>query len=70
MCMSKPDIPDPIPPAPAANQAPEEIENAVDSNAEQRKKKRTGTKQLRRGASGVQSSGKAAGVSALTINSI
>ncbi len=68
--MSKPDIPDTPPPAPAANQAPEEIENAVDSNAEQRKKKRTGSKQLRRGASGIQSSGKAAGISALTINSV
>ena len=69
MCMSKPDIPDTPPPAPAANQAPEEIANAVDSNASRRKKRRSGTKQLRRGVSGVQAGGKAAGVSSLTINS-
>ena len=67
MCMSKPDIPKPPPPPPAANQAPDEIENAVDSNAEQRKKKRKGSKQLSRGSSGVQSSGGTAG-QGLTIN--
>jgi hypothetical protein len=65
--MSKPDIPKPPAPAPAPNQAPEEIENAVDSTAEMRKKKRKGSKQLRRGSSGVQASGGAAG-QGLTIN--
>lgn len=67
MCMSKPDIPKPPAPAPAPNQAPDEIENAVDSNAEMRKKKRTGSKQLRRGSSGVQAAGSSAGAG-LTIN--
>ena len=67
MCMSKPDIPKPPPEAPAANQAPDEIVNAVDSTAEERKKKRKGSKQLSRGNSGVQSSGGAAG-QGLTIN--
>lgn len=67
MCMSKPDVPKPAAMAPPPNPAPEEIANAVDSNAEMRKKKRKGTKQLRRGGSGVQSSGSAAGQS-LTIN--
>lgn len=67
MCMSKPDIPKPPSPAPAPNQAPEEIENAVDSNAEIRKKKRKGTKQLRRGSSGVQAAESASGAG-LTIN--
>lgn len=68
MCIPKPDIPKPPPPPPAPNQAPDEIENAVDSNAEIRKKKRKGSKQLRRGSSGVQASGGAAG-QGLTINS-
>ncbi len=67
MCMSKPDIPKPPPPAPAPNQAPEEIANAVDSNAEMRKKKRKGTKQLRRGSSGTQIAQAASGTG-LTIN--
>ena len=67
MCMSKPDIPKPPAPAPAPLQAPDEIENAVDSNAEIRKKKRKGTKQLRRGSSGVQSTESASGAG-LTIN--
>tara|TARA_B100000768_G_C10949872_1_gene237221 strand:- start:326 stop:523 length:198 start_codon:yes stop_codon:yes gene_type:complete len=65
--MSSPDIPKPPPPPPAPNQAPDEIENAIDSNAEIRKKKRKGTKQLRRGISGVQAGG--AKGSGLTINS-
>jgi len=67
MCMSKPSIPKPPAPPPAPNQAPDEIENAVDSNAELRKKKRKGSKQLRRGNSGVQASGSAAG-KGITIN--
>lgn len=67
MCMSSPDIPSPPPPPPMANQAPDEIANAVDSNAEQRKKKRKGSKQLSRGSSGVQSAASSAGAG-LTIN--
>lgn len=67
MCMSKPSIPKPPAPPPAPNQAPDEIENAVDSNAEIRKKKRKGTKQLRRGNSGVQAAESASGAG-LTIN--
>ena len=61
MCMSTPKAPKtpepPAPPPPAAV-APKEIENAVDSTAEQRKKKRSGSKQLRRGSTGVQAGGK------------
>jgi len=67
MCMSSPDIPKPPPTPPAPNLAPDEIANAVDSNAEMRKKKRKGSKQLRRGSSGVQAGGVAG--SGLTINS-
>lgn len=67
MCMSSPDIPSPPPAPPKANQAPDEIANAVDSNAERRKKKRKGSKQLSRGNSGVQASGVSAG-QGLTIN--
>lgn len=67
MCMPKaPKTPKPPAPPPPPNAAPDEIANAVDSNAEQRKKKRRGSKQLRRGSSGVQSSGTEAG-SGLTI---
>ena len=57
MCMSTPKAPKPPAPPPPPNAAPDEIENAVDSNAEQRKKKRTGAKQLRRGSTGVQTGG-------------
>lgn len=62
--------PAPAPPAPA----PTEIENAVDSNSDQQKKKRRGTKQLRRGNSrgntGVQVGSSTGGnnTSGLTIN--
>jgi hypothetical protein len=65
--MSSPDIPSPPPAPPMANQAPDEIANAVDSNAERRKKKRIGSKQLSRGSSGVQSAASSAGAG-LTIN--
>ncbi len=57
MCLKTPEapkMPKPIAAPPAPEAAPEEIDNAVDSNAEQQKKKRRGKKQLRRGASGLQ----------------
>ena len=55
MCMSKrSSTPKPPPPPAPAAPAPTEIENAVESSAEQQKKKRKGTRQLRRGNSGVQ----------------
>ena len=54
MCMKTPKPPPvPAPPPPAAP-APEEIENAVDSTAEQQKKRRKGKKQLNRSSSGLQ----------------
>jgi len=54
MCMKTPKAPKPPAPPPPAAQAPDEIENAVDSNAEQQKKRRKGKKQLRRNTSGLQ----------------
>ena len=54
MCLKTPAAPKPPAPPPPAAQAPDEIENAVDSNAEQQKKRRKGKKQLRRNASGLQ----------------
>lgn len=67
MCLpSTPKAPKPPAPAPRPNQAPDEIENAVDSTAEQRKKKRMGKKKLRRGA-GMQVASSSQG-SGLTIN--
>ena len=51
MCTpSTPKAPKPPAPAPRPNEAPTEIVNAVDSNANMRKKKRMGRKKLRRGA--------------------
>jgi len=41
--------PTPPAPPPAPNRPPEEIENAVDSEAVVRNKRRVGTKKLRRG---------------------
>lgn len=71
MCRPKtPKTPKPAPaPAPPAP-TPTEIENAVDSNSEQQKKKRRGTKQLRRGNTGVQVGSSTGGnnTSGLTIN--
>jgi len=62
MCMPKaPKTPKPPAPPPTPNEAPDAIENSVDSNAEQRKKKRSGSKQLRRGSSGTQTSGASSG---------
>jgi hypothetical protein len=67
MCLpSTPKAPKPPAPPPAPNQAPDEIENAVDSNATQLKKKRMGKKKLRRGA-GMQVASSSQG-SGLTIN--
>jgi len=67
MCLPKtPKAPKPSAPPPAPNQAPDEIENAVDSNATQMKKKRMGRKKLRRGA-GMQVASSSQG-SGLTIN--
>ncbi len=67
MCMPKaPKAPKPPAPPPAPNQAPDEIESAVDSNATQMKKKRLGKKKLRRGA-GMQVASSSQG-SGLTIN--
>lgn len=60
--------PTPPPPPPAPNRAPEEIENAVDSPAEGQKKKRRGSKQLRRGkATAAQTNTTSAGGTGLTI---
>ncbi len=67
MCLPKtPKAPKPPAPPPAPNQAPDEIANAVDSNAEQQKKKRSGKKKLRRGT-GVQVAASSQG-SGLKIN--
>tara|TARA_Y100000996_G_C22533053_1_gene647244 strand:- start:1448 stop:1666 length:219 start_codon:yes stop_codon:yes gene_type:complete len=49
MCGGGGSTPPTPPPPPAPNRAPDEIENAVDSPAETQKKKRKGSKQLRRG---------------------
>ena len=65
---STPKAPKPPAPAPTPNQAPDEIENAVDSTATQMKKKRLGKKKLRRG-SGVQVASSSKG-SGLTINKV
>ena len=64
MCLpSTPKAPKPPPPPPTPNQAPDEIDNAVDSNATQMKKKRLGKKKLRRGADvQVASSSKGSGL--------
>jgi len=65
MCLPKtPKAPTPpkAPPPPA--EAPDEIKNSVDSNANQMAKKRQGKKKLRRGA-GVQVASSGSG---LTIN--
>ena len=67
MCLPKtPKAPPPTKAPPAPNQAPDEIENAVDSNATQMNKKRLGKKKLRRGA-GVQVASSSQG-SGLKIN--
>tara|TARA_R110002096_G_scaffold370836_1_gene564271 strand:+ start:14303 stop:14509 length:207 start_codon:yes stop_codon:yes gene_type:complete len=67
MCLpSAPKAPKPTAPPPAPNQAPDEIENAVDSNATQLNKNRMGKKKLRRGA-GMQVASSSQG-SGLTIN--
>lgn len=51
MCLPKtPKAPKPSAQPPAPNQAPDEIENAVDSNATQMRKNRLGKRKLRRGA--------------------
>ena len=60
--------PSPAPPPPAPNRAPEEIESAVDSNAEQRKKKSKGSKQLNRDSSAAQTNTESSGGTGLTIN--
>ena len=67
MCLpSAPKAPKPTAPPPAPNQAPDEIENAVDSSATQLNKNRMGKKKLRRGA-GMQVASSSQG-SGLTIN--
>ena len=67
MCLpSTPKAPKPPAPPPAPNPAPDEIENAVGSNATQMKKKRLGKRNLRRGA-GMQVASSSQG-SGLTIN--
>ncbi len=67
MCLpSTPKAPKPPAPPPKPNEAPDEIGNAVDSNATQMKKKRMGKKKLRRGAD-VQVASSSQG-SGLTIN--
>jgi hypothetical protein len=69
MCFSTPKAPPPPPtiaPPPPPEAAPSQLEDAVDSNATALRKKKSGTKQLRRGA-GTQYKGKASG-SGLSIN--
>lgn len=67
MCSGGGSAPKPPAPPPAVNQAPDEIANAVDSNAAIRKKQKKGTKSLRRASTGVQAAGESAG-SGLTIS--
>lgn len=71
MCMSAPKMPPPpkapAPPPPPPEKPPEALEDAVDSNATALRKKKKGTKdKLGRGATGVQTAGKA--TSGLGIN--
>ncbi len=65
MCMSTPKPPPPAPSVkapPPPEKAPAELENAVDSNATEIRKKKKGAKGvLGRGASGAQVSGKPSG---------
>lgn len=65
MCMSSGSAPAPKPTVvapPPPEKAPSELENAVDSNANQLQKKKKGAKgRLGRGISGVQVKGQASG---------
>lgn len=65
MCMSQKAPPPPKPtvaPPPPPERAPSELENAVDSNANQLQKKKKGAKgRLGRGISGAQVKGQASG---------